>query len=135
MPQAKVAYNNVLVVDDSEIDQLIVKKVIEITLFAHKVVSKNTGQSALEYLTITPQKELPEIIFLDLNMPVLDGLGFLKVFETLPSYIIDTCKIIVLSSSTNKNDLSNIVDNKFVKKIISKPLTIDIITELSYSSF
>ncbi len=134
MPQAKFAYNNILVVDDSDIDQLIVKKVIEITSFAHKIVSKNSGLSALEYLNVTPQDELPEIIFLDLNMPVLDGFGFLKVFETLPSYILEACKIVILSSSTNKNDLSSIIDNKFIKKIICKPLTIDVIIGLSISS-
>jgi CheY-like chemotaxis protein len=132
MPQAqKTVYKNILVVDDSEIDQLIVKKVIQIANFAQQVVVRNSGQSALEYLAVTPPTDLPELIFLDLNMPVLDGLGFLKVFDSLPDVIKDTCQIIVLSSSTNKNDLNKVLQSKFVKKIITKPLTVDILGEVN----
>jgi CheY-like chemotaxis protein len=130
MPQApQSVYKNILVVDDSEIDQLIVRKVIQITSFAQNVVIKNSGQTALEYLAVTPPDKLPEIIFLDLNMPVLDGLSFLKIFETLPEIIRKTCQIVVLSSSTNKNDLTKVLESQYVKKVITKPLTIEMAQE------
>ena len=135
MSQAKkTVYKNVLVVDDSEIDQLIVKKVIQIANFASQVIVRNSGQSALEYLAVTPPEELPELIFLDLNMPVLDGLGFLKVFDSLPEIIKTTCQVIVLSSSTNKNDLSKVLQSKYVRQVITKPITLDILSEVNFSA-
>jgi CheY-like chemotaxis protein len=130
MIQAQSTHESVLVVDDSDIDQLIVKKVLQITNFSKQTIVRNSGQSALEYIAVTPVEKLPKIIFLDLNMPVLDGLGFLKIFDSLPDIIQQTCKIIVLSSSTNKEDLAKVLESKFVVKVIAKPLTIDAVKGL-----
>jgi CheY-like chemotaxis protein len=128
MPQANdTIYNHVLVVDDSEVDVLIVKKIIQLTHLAKHTHARNSGQSALEFLTVTPPTELPEVIFLDLNMPVMNGLEFLKVFESLPDIIRKTCRIVILSSSNHKSDLIKVLESPFVKKVITKPLTMDMI--------
>lgn len=115
----------VLLVDDNDTDNFISKRIIEITKFAKRVEVKNSGKSALEYLKSvqnTPQ-DLPDVIFLDINMPIVDGFVFLFEFETLPDIVKEKSKVIILSSSNNKRDIAKIVDNEYVIKFITKPLT------------
>jgi CheY-like chemotaxis protein len=122
---ANKSVNLVLLVDDNDTDNFISKRIIEITKFAQRVVVKNSGKSALEYLEQhqnNPQ-ELPDVIFLDINMPIVDGFVFLFEFEMFADHIKDKCKVIILSSSNNKRDIAKIVDNEYVIKFITKPLT------------
>ncbi|MDX2306186.1 MAG: response regulator [Microscillaceae bacterium] len=115
----------VLLVDDNDTDNFISKRIIEITKFAQRVEVRNSGKSALEYLEQvkdTPAN-LPDVIFLDINMPIVDGFVFLFEFEMFPDQIKEKCKVIILSSSNNKRDIAKIVDNEYVIKFITKPLT------------
>ncbi len=115
----------VLLVDDNDTDNFISKRIIEITKFAKRVEVRNSGKSALEYLEQvqdTPEN-LPEVIFLDINMPIVDGFVFLFEFEMFPESIRQECKVVILSSSNNKRDIAKIVDNEYVIKFITKPLT------------
>jgi len=125
IPMANKSVNLVLLVDDNDTDNFISKRIIEITKFAEKVIVKNSGKSALEYLESVQNEnaELPDVIFLDINMPIVDGFVFLFEFETFPDHIKQKCKIIILSSSNNKRDIAKIVDNEYVIKFITKPLT------------
>ena len=115
----------VMLVDDNDTDNFISKRIIEITKFAKRVEVKNSGKSALEYLEkeqFNPHN-LPDIIFLDINMPIVDGFVFLFEFEMFPDEVKNKCKIVILSSSDNKRDIEKIVDNDYVVKFVTKPLT------------
>jgi len=122
---ADKSVNLVLLVDDNDTDNFISKRIIEITKFAKRVEVRNSGKSALEYLEKAQANpsELPDVIFLDINMPIVDGFVFLFEFEMFPDNIKNKCKIIILSSSNNKRDIAKIVDNEYVIKFITKPLT------------
>jgi CheY-like chemotaxis protein len=115
----------VMLVDDNDTDNFISRRIIEITKFADEVVIKNSGKSALEYLEDhkTNHTKLPDLIFLDINMPIVDGFVFLYEFEKFDYSIKDKCKVIILSSSDNKRDIDKIVNNDHVIKFITKPLT------------
>ena len=115
----------VMLVDDNDTDNFISKRIIEITNFASEVIVKSSGKSALDYLSENQNDldALPEIIFLDINMPIVDGFVFLYEFETFNDTIKDKCKVIILSSSDNKRDIDKIVNNDYVIKFITKPLT------------
>ncbi|MEM1406501.1 MAG: response regulator [Bacteroidota bacterium] len=115
----------VMLVDDNETDNFISKRIIEITKFANRVEVKNSGKSALDYLRDNQEniEELPNLIFLDINMPIVDGFVFLYEFEKFNNLIKDKCKVIILSSSDNKRDIDKIVNNNHVIKFITKPLT------------
>ena len=115
----------VLLVDDNDTDNFISKRIIEITAFAHRVEVKNSGKSALDYLAENENRpeNLPNIIFLDINMPVVDGFVFLYEFEKFRELVRTKCKVIILSSSDNKRDIDKIVNNNYVIKFITKPLT------------
>ena len=115
----------VMLVDDNDTDNFISRRIIEITKFANDVVIKNSGKSALEYLedNKSSNDKLPNLIFLDINMPIVDGFVFLYEFEKFDYLIKDKCKVIILSSSDNKRDIDKIVNNDHVIKFITKPLT------------
>ena len=123
----------VMLVDDNDTDNFISRRIIEITKFADEVVIKNSGKSALEYLEDhkTNQNKLPDLIFLDINMPIVDGFVFLYEFEKFDYSIKDKCKVIILSSSDNKRDIDKIVNNDHVIKFITKPLTEIALEEVS----
>ncbi len=117
--------NLVMLVDDNDTDNFISRRIIEITKFAKQVIIKNSGKSALEYLEENKKSSsgIPELIFLDINMPIVDGFVFLYEFEKFEEILKDRCKVIILSSSDNKRDIDKIVNNDHVIKFITKPLT------------
>ena len=115
----------VMLVDDNDTDNFISRRIIEITNFAKNVEIKNSGKGALEYLDEHKDNpvKLPDIIFLDINMPIVDGFVFLYEFEKFSDLVKEKCKVIILSSSDNKRDIDKIVNNENVIKFITKPLT------------
>lgn len=126
------AIDLVMLVDDNDTDNFISKRIIEITQFAKEVEVKNSGKSALDYLGEHQDNldRLPNLIFLDINMPIVDGFVFLYEFEKFNDKIKDKCKVIILSSSDNKRDIDKIVNNDHVIRFITKPLTESALSEL-----
>ncbi|UII29492.1 response regulator [Fulvivirga maritima] len=125
-----------MLVDDNDTDNFISKRIIEITKFANRVEVKNSGKSALDYLKENQDNidNLPNLIFLDINMPIVDGFVFLYEFEKFSDAIKDKCKVIILSSSDNKRDIDKIVNNNHVIKFITKPLTESALEEVKVNN-
>jgi CheY-like chemotaxis protein len=114
-----------MLIDDNDTDNFISKRIIEITQFAERVEVKNSGQDALAYLAAHADdvRRLPRLIFLDINMPVMDGFMFLYEFENLAPTVQERCQVVILSSSDNQRDIDKIVNNQSVVQYITKPLT------------
>jgi CheY-like chemotaxis protein len=119
-------------VDDNDTDNFIHKRVIELTGFSKNIVVKNSGKSALEYIESNKGNiaNLPDVIFLDINMPIVDGFVFLFEYENFPEEVKQKCKIAILSSSDNKRDIDRIVDNEYVINFITKPLSEEALADL-----
>jgi CheY-like chemotaxis protein len=91
----KITYKHrtAMLVDDNELDNFINQKIIESNYFAEKIYVNTTGASALELLkNLFVNKELvdvlmPDIIFVDINMPLMDGFQFIDQFLKLPEKI------------------------------------------------
>ena len=124
--------NSVMLVDDNDTDNFIHKRVLELSKFCSNIIIKNSGKSALEYLrnNLSNADALPDIIFLDINMPIVDGFVFLFEFESMSDDLSKRPRIVILSSSDNKKDIDRIVDNEFVIKFITKPLSEEALAEL-----
>ncbi|HEY6160838.1 MAG TPA: response regulator [Bacteroidia bacterium] len=122
-------FNIVMLVDDSEVDNFINLKMIEGCNFAEKIYTHTSGRSGIEFLrslSMNPQilsQLLPEIIFLDINMPVMDGFAFVKEFDKLPIEVVKHCKIIVLTSSINPEDIANSKRSDSIVRYVNKPLS------------
>lgn len=113
-----------MLVDDDEIDNFITKKMIDDSHFAKKLIIKLSSEEALNYLKKEQNnpEELPDLIFLDILMPVMDGFAFLEEFDKLNDIIKKKCKIILLSTSESFKDLNRANKNRYVSKFLTKPL-------------
>ena len=121
-----ITARHVLLVDDNETDNFIHKRIIELTGFADEVIAKESVKKAIDYLeqNINDSEKLPDIIFLDINMPGADGFIFLNKYEELiTSGFRKKAKIIILSSSESTRDISRMISNSLVKEYINKLLT------------
>ncbi|MCB0819157.1 MAG: response regulator [Bacteroidetes bacterium] len=121
----------VLFVEDSPVDAFIHRKVITMSGLSNNMHHCTTGREALNFLgAISPGEPVPDLIFLDIRMPDLDGFEFLEQFERLPDRIKSAAKIVMLSSSIDESDLKKARSNPFVLAFVPKPLTIEKVTEL-----
>lgn len=114
----------IMLVDNDETDNLITSKLIEHSKLCHQIVQFTSGRMALQFLETnagSPDK-LPDLIFLDLNMPVMNGSAFLQELEALGNRLTKNPKVVVLSSADLSQNSSNYIDSKRVIKFLTKPL-------------
>ncbi len=92
--------------------------------FCSNIMVYENGEEALDNLAneLKNKEKLPEVIFLDLNMPIMDGWEFLDIFCKIPDIGIKT-NIYILSSSINSDDINKSKKYSIVKDFIQKPLT------------
>ena len=122
MPQI----NNVILIDDDEMFNFINVKTMEKATFAHKVKIFDNATTALDelrQLSISNPHEFPDIIFLDINMPVMNGWEFLDEFEKFSESLVGNCKVFMLTSSIDQSDITKSKNYRLVNDFISKPLT------------
>ena len=121
----------VMIVDDNEVDNFITSRVLERSGIAQEIMVVNAGQQALNRLKelAAAQEELPAYIFLDVNMPVVDGFVFLYDFEELPVAIKQKCKVFILSSMIEEAAIERLKANPYVVDFLTKPLTPDALEE------
>ena len=123
-------YKSVLLVDDSYVDNLINRKMLQSNNFADDITVIDSPVKAIAYLQhCINEGTLPEVIFLDIRITEMDGFQFLEKL-TNTGIDISELKIYMLSSSLDPDDLKQIADNDLVSKFISKPLTEKILNEI-----
>ncbi|NJL13229.1 MAG: response regulator [Microscillaceae bacterium] len=115
--------NCTLVVEDDAITTLIIKKTLEKHTSFDKIYTAKNGREALDWVQACAarQETLPNLILLDLNMPVMDGWEFLEAFKIMT--LAQKVGIIILSSSIDQADLERARTYSLVKGYFAKPLT------------
>jgi two-component system nitrate/nitrite response regulator NarL len=119
----------VILIDDSEIDLFVQKRFIEISSFARNILVFKSARKAFEQLTATAQQR-PDLIFLDLNMPEMDGFSFLEQMIKLPAGSNGECKVVILTSSSSAADKARAATFGNVISFLSKPLNEKRLVEL-----
>jgi CheY-like chemotaxis protein len=135
VPKAR-KFKTIMLVDDNEIDNLINQKMIEAADMADNILMHTGAKGALEFLRNMEKipamhDAVPELIFLDIDMPLMDGFQFLDEFEKLPETMRERITIIMLTSSLNPQDLTKAKKSPYVKKYINKPLSQDSLEKLA----
>lgn len=123
---------NFFLVDDDKIFVFLAKKTIELANNATEVKVFVDGQEVLDYLIpIAHHPELlPDIIFLDLSMPVMDGWEFLKEYTLLDATMEKKIPIYLVTSSISPHDIERAKTIRLVADFLIKPLTRDKVAEL-----
>jgi len=111
-----------VLIDDSDIDLFIQRRFLEVYQFSKKLISYKSAEEALAWLNAMNGELPPDIIFLDLNMPNIDGFAFLESFKKLPEKIRDKSRIVVLTSSNSQKDRDLAFSYKNVIQFVTKPL-------------
>jgi two-component system, NarL family, nitrate/nitrite response regulator NarL len=111
-----------VLIDDSDIDLFIQRRFLEVYEFSSQLLLYKSASDALNWLRKLNGESAPDIIFLDLNMPEVDGFAFLRSFDDLPEKIRTKSRIVVLTSSNSLQDRKNAFENKNVIQFITKPL-------------
>lgn len=124
--------SRVFIIDDDPIHQRIAQIMISKHNLFDEYFSYTEAQKALDFLKDHKKnvETLPDIILLDLNMPVVDGWDFLENFETLIKEFKKTIRVFIVSSSVDEKDVLRSKSYPTVKGFISKPLSPDIIRSL-----
>ena len=117
--------NNVILIDDDPMFNFINTKIIENTKVGFTVEAYEDAQAALNELGNVAQSvtEFRCLIFVDINMPELNGWDFLEQFSKLPESFVNSCRIYMLSSSNDIYDIDKSKKYPAVQGFISKPLT------------
>lgn len=119
----------VLLVDDDETTNYLNKRLLSEMQVAREIMVLNNGKEAIDYLakacgsTPDPGRKCPDLIFLDIKMPVMDGFEFLEEYQRQGLDAGDHVIILMLTSSASFYDLERLKSFKKVKKHYSKALT------------
>ena len=132
---AEKKYRTVMLIDDNEIDNLINQKMIEAANITENIYTHTGAKSAIEFLKNMEKmdvadKVLPDVIFLDIDMPLMDGFQFLDEFANLSQITRKKCRIIMLTSSINPQDFNRAKKYENVKLYLNKPLSHDSIMKI-----
>ena len=101
-------FDKILFVDDDPITLMLCKKVIAKSSFSHEIITAQNGEEALHHFntlkyTNDKNKRKPELIFLDLNMPIMNGWECLRELKSNQRY--KDIPVIMISTSSHKNDM------------------------------
>jgi CheY-like chemotaxis protein len=117
----------ILLVDDDETTNHVNKRLLSRLNVAREIKILANGQEAMNYLSRTEGSEAdyqrPDLIFLDIKMPVMDGFSFLQAYEHVDIQQEEPIIILMLTSSASFYDLERLKSFPRVKKHISKALT------------
>jgi len=117
------------IIDDDSIYVNLIKKIIETKKLCDNLLIFNDGKDGIDYFEALLQnldnKNIPEVILLDLNMPVMDGWEFIERFTAIRNKFEKTITLYVVSSSINKTDVDKAKSLSSVKNYLVKPVNID----------
>jgi CheY-like chemotaxis protein len=118
-------FERVMIIDDNVIDLYITRRLIIKNLFSKEVLEYYSADKALKYLQNHQEKPhlLPQIIFIDIYMPVMSGFEFMEAYDKLTTTLNSDCQVYILSSTIDENDIERSYNDKNITAFQVKPIT------------
>ena len=122
--------NTVLSIDDDSVTQILNRIHLNTNKFCNTIIEAYNGVEAIDFFKKLDSGKIsmesfPEVIFLDLNMPVMDGWDFFETFKREFAHLEVKTKIFILSSSINPADVERAKNEKSIVAFLAKPLNAD----------
>lgn len=129
--------NCVLLIDDDKATNFFNERVVTRHEDFYQVNTVQSGLAALDYLNAVENNAAikPDLIFLDINMPAMNGWEFLTEFSKLDQKVTAGIKVILLSTSSNPDDVRASAKNHSVDDFINKPLSMDLLDDVLKNHF
>jgi CheY-like chemotaxis protein len=123
---------NVLVVDDDIIYQFTTQKTLEATGYTNKIFVCSNGEEACQLLknNLSNMQDIPDVIFLDINMPVMNGWDFLRAYDSIQLSLSKDVRIFLVSSSVDQADINFSRQFSSVQDYIVKPILKEKLSEI-----
>ena len=127
---------HVLLIDDDETTNLLHGMIIREVFPKIRVSTASNGKEALDFIVAANEDDdLPDLIFLDINMPVMDGWEFIKCYDALGHQIQNSIVAFMITSSLNDMDKETARSNEHIDVFISKPISPEILQEICRDYF
>lgn len=124
----------IAVIDDDEVFQLIIKKQIEMKNIDCDILNFYNGQEAIDFFKgledVSGNGAIPDLVMLDVNMPVKDGWGFLDDYANISQDIKSKVSLYMVTSSVIQSDIDRAGSNADIVGFVSKPLTNEKLEEI-----
>ncbi|MBX2946373.1 MAG: response regulator [Cyclobacteriaceae bacterium] len=126
------AQSTIALIDDDEIFQFTTLRIVKLTNLPYTVTQFFNGDQALSYLNKNSEdaEKLPDVILLDINMPIVDGWMFLDEFKTLKQKLKKKITIYMVSSSIAPEDVNRAKANPLVSDYLVKPLSVETVKQV-----
>ncbi|WP_116770383.1 response regulator [Maribacter litoralis] len=123
---------NVCIIDDDDVFQYTILHTLQVHKSVNNIIPFTDGAEAMTFLkaNINNDHELPDIIFLDINMPVMDGYGFMQQYVKLIPEMVKKITVYILSSSVDLVDFDKTKEISEVKDYIVKPIRDNQLTKI-----
>lgn len=123
---------NIWIIDDDEIFQFTAQKYLELKNAAEKATSFTNGHEAMNHLQqiVHEPDDLPDVILLDINMPVFDGWQFIKEFARMQKALKKRVLVYLTTSSIDQADFDKAKGISIITGYIVKPLNEDKINDI-----
>lgn len=118
-------FETVMIIDDNIIDLYITSRMITKNNFGKNVLLYSAADEAMKYLQDNQDNipACPQVIFVDIYMPLMSGFEFLDAFDTLPLTLKNYTKVYIISSTIDNEDIARSTNNKNVISFHVKPIT------------
>jgi len=127
----------ILLIDDDFTTNYLHKKIISKSEIDLPIEVVNNGKEGIDKLLALNEtinnKDTLVLIFLDINMPIMDGWGFLEIFNEIKSTLNFSTNLFIVSSSINPDDENRAKSNPTVLDYLPKPLTVDMLGKIKAS--
>ena len=123
--EALTKFETIMIIDDNTIDLYITSRVIQKNNIARKVLEYTCALDAIDYLKQNAKNKsvLPNLIFVDIYMPLMSGFEFIQAYSKLPFDLKMHCRVFMVSSTIDDKDISRACADKHVNAFHEKPIT------------